>query len=85
MKKLLMMTLLVSGLAGVNGYAATPGYGFAGTDSNQDGEVTMEEFVAAAEIRAKKSGRPINESNLKKIFEKKDLNADGVLTKDELK
>ena len=55
---------------------------FAKWDTNSDGKVTKDEYVAATPARAKKSGKAINKEAR---FAKIDANSDGSITLPELK
>lgn len=58
---------------------------FAKMDANSDGKVSKDEFVAAQEARAKKSGHEMKKEDIEARFAKIDTDKDGLLTKEELK
>lgn len=81
MKKLLPLFLVVTlavFMSGDTAFAKAKGKkgGFAKMDTNNDGKVSKEEFLAA-----RKKGKP---GRAEKVFAKLDTNNDGFLTKEEL-
>lgn len=77
-KGIIAITLLIAstGLA-ENDY-------FAKLDKNKDGKVTEEEWVTKNRQTSKKKGKDFDEEKSKLTFHKRDLNKDGVITRDEL-
>ncbi|MDQ6961490.1 MAG: EF-hand domain-containing protein [Mariprofundaceae bacterium] len=75
------------------------GHGMKAMDSNKDGQVTLEEFMAGSEKKAKerfakkdkngdgvlsKADRQMSAKKVDKMFERHDLNKDGLLSKEEM-
>ena len=54
-------------------------------DANSDGKVSKDEYVAAQEARAKKSGHEMKKEDIEAHFAKLDTDSDGSLTVDEFK
>jgi hypothetical protein len=81
MKRLVGGIMIILGLT-VMSAAAAERAGW--EDENSDGIVTLEELLSARAKAAKKAGREFSKSYNEKEFAAKDLNGDGVLTRDEL-
>ena len=80
MKRLFCCMMIVMALAAMPTVAAKAGPG----DTNSDGKVTLQEFCAGQAKLAEKAGKPFNQASIEKQFVSKDINGDGVLTKDEV-
>lgn len=82
MKKLITLSFLALTVAtGVAEIAPTENFVWADTDRN--GSIIMEEFLAQRALWAKQRGTPHNVKQSEKIFFNKDRNKDGELSPEE--
>lgn len=54
-------------------------------DTDNDGKISIDEFLAFKKIQTDASGRPYNEKVQRDVFVKKDLDKDGFLSPKEMK
>jgi hypothetical protein len=80
MKRVFCGAMVVLGLAAMQASAEKAGP----ADANSDGKITKQEFCAKQAETAKKAGKEFKTGAAEKLFATKDLNGDGVLTKDEM-
>lgn len=53
-------------------------------DTDKDGKISIDEFLKMKQIQKKMTGKPFDEQAMRVLFNKKDQNQDGFLSKEEL-
>ena len=56
---------------------------FAKVDTDGDGQVMLDEYMAHQQRRAREKGGTFNEAKVTELFRLRDLNGDGLLTREE--
>ncbi|VGO19746.1 EF-hand domain-containing protein [Pontiella sulfatireligans] len=85
MKRLLLTMLVLVGFVAMDASAKEkPAEKTRTADTDKDGKVSKEEFLALAKKNAEKKGIEYNQKRAENIFAKKDTNKDGFLTADDV-
>jgi Ca2+-binding EF-hand superfamily protein len=78
-KQLLALALLTLASAGFAEFDY-----FAALDQNGDGKVTVEEWITKNKATQLRQGKDFDEAKSRSYFDARDLNKDGVLTREEV-